>query len=137
MKGRWHMRWQMAESSRRRGSGKRFARFLAATMFMSNCKDIIAVRKKREIRRRLKSRGNCRCRCWLRIALLYAQPQQRELLDVFTCIRHHRNLADAGRLLTRNAERHLKTSKEMTKLFADLPEAIANTRRFRRGWNFR
>ena len=57
----------------------------------------------------------------------YAQPQQRELLDVFTCIRHHRNLADAGRLLTRNAERHLKTSKEMTKLFADLPEAIANT----------
>ena len=57
----------------------------------------------------------------------YAQPQQRELLDVFTCIRHHRNLADAGRLLTRNAERHLKTSEEMTKLFADLPEAIANT----------
>ena len=57
----------------------------------------------------------------------YAQPQQRELLDVFTCIRHHRNLANAGRLLTRNAERHLKTSKEMTQLFADLPEAIANT----------
>src|SRR6201996_487822 len=57
----------------------------------------------------------------------YAQPQQRELLDVFTCIRHHRNLANAGRLLTRNAERHLKTSHEMTQLFADLPEAIANT----------
>jgi error-prone DNA polymerase len=57
----------------------------------------------------------------------YAQPQQRELLDVFTCIRHHRNLANAGRLLTRNAERHLKTSQEMTRLFADLPEAIANT----------
>jgi error-prone DNA polymerase len=57
----------------------------------------------------------------------YAQPQQRELLDVFTCIRHHRNLANAGRLLTRNAERHLKTSQEMTQLFADLPEAIANT----------
>jgi error-prone DNA polymerase len=57
----------------------------------------------------------------------YAQPQQRELLDVFTCIRHHRNLATAGRLLTRNAERHLKTSEEMTQLFADLPEAIANT----------
>jgi error-prone DNA polymerase len=57
----------------------------------------------------------------------YAQPQQRELLDVFTCIRHHRNLANAGRLLTRNAERHLKNSEEMTRLFADLPEAIANT----------
>src|SRR5579872_1410678 len=57
----------------------------------------------------------------------YAQPQQRELLDVFTCIRHHRNLGNAGRLLTRNAERHLKNPKEMTQLFADLPEAIANT----------
>ncbi len=57
----------------------------------------------------------------------YAQPQQRELLDVFTCIRHHRNLSNAGRLLTRNAERHLKPPKEMTQLFADLPEAIANT----------
>ena len=57
----------------------------------------------------------------------YAQPQQRELLDVFTCIRNHRNLANAGRLLTRNAERHLKNAKEMTQLFADLPEAIANT----------
>jgi error-prone DNA polymerase len=57
----------------------------------------------------------------------YAQPQQRELLDVFTCIRHHRNLANAGRLLTRNAERHLKLPAEMARLFADLPEAIANT----------
>ncbi|HEX4379291.1 MAG TPA: error-prone DNA polymerase [Candidatus Acidoferrum sp.] len=58
----------------------------------------------------------------------HAQPQQRELLDVFTCIRHHRNLANAGRLLTRNAERHLKPPEEMVQLFADLPEAIANTR---------
>ena len=57
----------------------------------------------------------------------YAQPQQRELLDVFTCIRHHRNLSNAGRLLTRNAERHLKRPEEMAQLFADLPEAIANT----------
>src|SRR5579862_2193102 len=57
----------------------------------------------------------------------YAQPRQRELLDVFACIRHHRNLANAGRLLTRNAERHLKNSEEMGRLFADLPEAIANT----------
>jgi error-prone DNA polymerase len=57
----------------------------------------------------------------------YAQPQQRELLDVFTCIRHHRNLSNAGRLLTLNAERHLKTSEEMARIFADLPEAIANT----------
>ncbi len=57
----------------------------------------------------------------------HAQPAEREALDVFTCIRHHRTLANAGRLLTRNAERHLKSPKQMMQLFADLPEAIANT----------
>jgi error-prone DNA polymerase len=57
----------------------------------------------------------------------YALPEQREVLDVFSCVRHHRTLATAGRLLTRNAERHLKTPAEMETLFADLPEALANT----------
>src|ERR1700735_4300802 len=57
----------------------------------------------------------------------HALPQQRELLDVFTCIRHHRTLATAGRLLSRNSERHFKTPAEMISLFADLPEAISNT----------
>ena len=57
----------------------------------------------------------------------HAQPQQREALDAFTCIRHHRTLATAGHLLTRNSERHLKSPEEMSRLFADLPEAIANT----------
>jgi error-prone DNA polymerase len=57
----------------------------------------------------------------------HATPEERELLDVFTCIRHHRVLATAGRLLCRNSERHLKSPTEMERLFADLPEAIANT----------
>jgi error-prone DNA polymerase len=57
----------------------------------------------------------------------HALPEQRELLDVFSCVRHHRTLATAGRLLARNAERHLKSAEEMERLFADLPEAIANT----------
>jgi error-prone DNA polymerase len=57
----------------------------------------------------------------------HAQPEQRELLDVFTCIRYHRVLANAGRLLSRNSERHFKPHAEMAALFADLPEAIANT----------
>ncbi|HEY2461664.1 MAG TPA: error-prone DNA polymerase [Candidatus Acidoferrum sp.] len=57
----------------------------------------------------------------------HALPTGRELLDVFTCIRHHRVLANAGRLLTQNPERHLKSPAEMEQLFADLPEAIANT----------
>jgi error-prone DNA polymerase len=58
----------------------------------------------------------------------YATPPEREILDVFTCIRNHRILDTAGRLLTRNSERYLKSAEEMARLFADLPEAIANTR---------
>ena len=57
----------------------------------------------------------------------YAIPPQRELLDVFTCVRNKVTLATAGRLLERNSERHVKTPAEMARLFADLPEAIANT----------
>ena len=58
----------------------------------------------------------------------YAAPAQRELLDVFTCVRNHVTLAAAGRLLERNSERHIKSPAEMGRLFADLPEAIENTR---------
>jgi error-prone DNA polymerase len=57
----------------------------------------------------------------------YATANNRELCDAFTAIRHHRTLSTAGRLLARNSERYLKTSQEMQQLFADLPEAIANT----------
>jgi error-prone DNA polymerase len=57
----------------------------------------------------------------------HARPEQRQLADVFTCLQHHRILATAGRLLARNNERHLKSPREMAALFADLPDAIANT----------
>jgi len=57
----------------------------------------------------------------------YATARERELCDVFTAIHHHRTLATAGRLLARNSERYLKSPQEMQVLFADLPEAIANT----------
>jgi error-prone DNA polymerase len=57
----------------------------------------------------------------------YAKPEERQILDVFTCIRNHRTLDTAGRLLARNSERYIKTPQEMLRLFADLPEATANT----------
>jgi error-prone DNA polymerase len=57
----------------------------------------------------------------------YATAKDRELCDAFTAIRYHRTLSTAGRLLARNAERHLKSPQEMQQLFADLPEAISNT----------
>jgi error-prone DNA polymerase len=59
--------------------------------------------------------------------VFYATPRERELCDVFTAIRYHRTLATAGRLLARNSERHLKSAHQMQSLFADLPEAVANT----------
>src|SRR5207244_9417617 len=43
----------------------------------------------------------------------YAKPYGREVLDVFTCIREHNHLDAAGKLLTQNAERHLKGDREM------------------------
>jgi error-prone DNA polymerase len=57
----------------------------------------------------------------------YATEYERELLDVFTAIRHHTDLEHAGRLLTLNAQRHLRNAKEMTARFHDIPRAIANT----------
>jgi error-prone DNA polymerase len=59
--------------------------------------------------------------------VFHALPGRRETLDVFTCIRHHKTLANAGRLLALNSERHLKSPAKMKRLFSDLPEAIANT----------
>jgi len=59
----------------------------------------------------------------------YAKPYGREVLDVFTCISEHTHLDVAGKLLTQNAERDLKSDREMRELFRDLPEAIENTSR--------
>jgi error-prone DNA polymerase len=57
----------------------------------------------------------------------HATPVGREVSDVFTCIRNHVRLVTAGQLLALNSERHVKSAKVMQELFADLPEAIANT----------
>src|SRR6476659_3871438 len=59
----------------------------------------------------------------------YAKPYGRQVLDVFTCIREHTHLDLAGKSLTENAERHLKSDAEMCAIFRDLPDAITNTER--------
>src|SRR5947208_290147 len=59
----------------------------------------------------------------------HARPRGREVLDVFTCIREHTHLDAAGKLLTQNAERYLKSDRQIRAIFADLPEAIENTAR--------
>jgi error-prone DNA polymerase len=62
--------------------------------------------------------------------VLYHIPERRPLQDVMTCVREHVTLATAGRRLEANAERHLKSSGEMTRLFRAAPQAVAETLRF-------
>ncbi len=62
-------------------------------------------------------------------APLFATRGDRRLGDAFTCLRHHQPLDQAGRLLESNGERHLKSPREMTELFADVPAAVGNTAR--------
>ena len=57
----------------------------------------------------------------------FADPAERPLYDVLTCIHHKTTLAQAGKTLARNAERYLKPPEEMARLFRDLPEALAST----------
>lgn len=55
---------------------------------------------------------------------LYATHRDRLLADAFSCLRHHRTLDDAGRLLEQNGERFLKSPKQLQELFADHPAAL-------------
>jgi error-prone DNA polymerase len=57
----------------------------------------------------------------------YATANDREVLDLFTAIRHRTELDQAGRLLALNSQRHLRSARGMAKLFRDVPHAIENT----------
>ena len=57
----------------------------------------------------------------------YAIAYDREILDIFSAIRHHTELDRAGRLLAQNSQRHLRQAHEMAALFRDVPGAIENT----------
>jgi error-prone DNA polymerase len=62
--------------------------------------------------------------------VLYHHPARRPLQDVLTCIREKTTIEAVGRKLEANAERFLKTPREMSRLFRDFPEAVAQTMRF-------
>ena len=68
-------------------------------------------------------------------ALMHA-PERRPLADVIACIREGTTLEAAGRLTQANAERHLKAPGEMARLFAEAPQAVAETMRFLDGLSF-
>jgi error-prone DNA polymerase len=58
----------------------------------------------------------------------YAHREKHRLQDLLTCIRHHTTLDEAGPLLNTNSEHYVKSPAQMASLFADIPQAIANTR---------
>jgi error-prone DNA polymerase len=57
----------------------------------------------------------------------FHHPDRRPLADVLTCIREKTTIDRAGRKLGPNAERFLKPSHEMLRLFRDAPEAVEET----------
>jgi error-prone DNA polymerase len=57
----------------------------------------------------------------------YATHYDREVQDLFTAIRNHVELDQAGRLLVINSQRHIRAAREMAALFRDVPGAIENT----------
>ena len=57
----------------------------------------------------------------------HAQRAGRDLFDILTCIRRKTTLDCAGRRLSANRERHLKSPAQMQRLFADVPDAVRNS----------
>jgi len=57
----------------------------------------------------------------------YATPAERQIADVFTCLKNKRRLDTAGKLLAQNSQRYVRSAEEMARLFSDVPEAIVNT----------
>ncbi len=57
----------------------------------------------------------------------YAAQRDRELFDVFTCIKNHCTIENAGRLISENSERYLKSAAQMLYQFDDYQQAIATT----------
>jgi len=54
-------------------------------------------------------------------------PARRQLQDVLTCVREKCTIDTAGFRLQSNAERHLKSPREMARLFRNHPDALART----------
>jgi error-prone DNA polymerase len=59
--------------------------------------------------------------------VLYHTPNERPVADIVCAIREHVTLEEAGRLLQKNAERHLKGERDMLALFNGYEEAVWRT----------
>lgn len=54
-------------------------------------------------------------------------PGRKPLQDVLSCIREHCTVQEAGFRLGANAEKHIKSPRQMERLFREWPDAISNT----------
>ena len=59
--------------------------------------------------------------------VIYSDPRDREIADAFLCLRHRNDIFHAGRLLSFNAERYMKSPRRMEDLFKDRPDVVART----------
>ncbi|HEY4286522.1 MAG TPA: error-prone DNA polymerase [Puia sp.] len=57
----------------------------------------------------------------------YHHPARREIQDVLTCVREKCTIQNAGYRLYPNAERQMKSTEEMIRLFRQYPDAIRRT----------
>jgi len=57
----------------------------------------------------------------------YHGPERRPLHDALTAVRLGRTIADCGKELLANGERHLKPIEELELIYADYPAALART----------
>ncbi|MDQ0349584.1 error-prone DNA polymerase [Ancylobacter vacuolatus] len=86
------------------------------------------MRRRGDDRRRLAALGALAAKAGLPLIatndVLYHHPAERDLQDVLACIREGVTIESAGRRLEANAERHLKSSGEMARLFREAPHAM-------------
>ncbi len=66
----------------------------------------------------------------------YHAPERRPLQDVLTAIREGTTVAEAGRRLFANAERHVKGPLDMARLFAGREDALQASRHIARACSF-
>jgi error-prone DNA polymerase len=75
---------------------------------MSKCSAIVSARRSGGIRRRSACARSLKLPVLATNGVRYATAYDREILDLFTAIRHHVELDQAGRLLALNNQRHLR-----------------------------
>ena len=94
-----------------------------------NCNVMATVPKKCATRLHLRIADSLRLPILATNGVRYAPQYEREVLDIFTSVRHHVSLdgSRAGSCRPTLRDRYA-SARAMRRIFSDLPEAIENTR---------